>query len=335
MAAVPAPAVQVHDLVVDQHGNLVRPVPEAAQGCAVALGNFDGVHKGHAHLLHALAHAAPRRKLGVVTFDPHPRSHFRPQDAPFRLSGPAVQNRLLGALGVHHVFRFRFDTALARCSPDWFVNRLLLQGLAVGHVACGADFAFGHRRAGTVGELTDLLSASGVGLCVPPALMEGGAPVSSSRIRRLLQEGYPDRAAVMLGRPWLIEGMVVHGDQRGRTLGFPTANVPLGLHVEPARGVYVARVRLMDGRTLGGVANVGSRPTVARDGESRLEVHLFDFDEDIYGQALEVELLALLRSERRFASLEALKAQITQDAGAARAWLASHPAPTALPLGQA
>ena len=195
---------------------------------------------------------------------------------------------------------------------------VLHRGLGARHLACGPDFAFGHRRGGDVALLAREAEALGMGLTLVPPLADAGGPLSSTRIRRLLQEGYPERAAAELGRPWAICGAVVHGDERGRSIGFPTANVALGAHLEPARGVYAVTVRLADGRVHRGVANIGRRPTVNAGPESRLEAHLFDFSDDLYGQKIEVALHAFLRAERRFAGIEELRAQIAADAAAAR-----------------
>ncbi|MBR0560283.1 bifunctional riboflavin kinase/FAD synthetase [Neokomagataea anthophila] len=298
-----------------------RDIPVEARGSVVALGNFDGVHRGHVHVLNTLRAARPERPLAVVTFDPHPRALFRPQDPTFRLMLPDVRARALLDHGVQSVFQLPFDTDFSRLGAEEFVEDVLIAALGVHHVACGADFAFGHRRGGDTARLEELLTAHGVGLSIVPQLMDENGPISSSRIRRLLQEGYPERAAMELGRLWSIVGPVVHGDQRGRVLGFPTANIPLGQHVEPARGVYAVWVTLPDGRVVPGVANIGRRPTINDGQESRLEVHLFDFSEDLYGQTLSVALVGLLREERRFNGLDALKMQIAADAVQARAML--------------
>ncbi len=293
-------------------------VPEGARGGTVALGNFDGAHLGHASVLAAAHQARPDLPLQACTFEPHPREHFRPDDPPFRLTLLPAKARALAAHGAQAVHALPFDAALAAMPAEEFVEAVLHRGLGAKHLACGPDFAFGHRRGGDVAFLRHAAEARGIGLTVVPKLADSEGPVSSTRIRRLLQDGYPDRAAALLGRPWAIAGEVRHGDARGRTLGFPTANIPLGRHLEPARGVYAVRVRLPDGREVPGVANLGRRPTLGGDPESRLEAHLFDFAEDLYGQALEVSLLAFLREERRFAGLDELRAQIAADALAAR-----------------
>lgn len=295
-----------------------RDIPSNARGTAAALGNFDGVHRGHVHLLHALHAARPDCPLGAITFEPHPREFFRPQDPPIRLTLPPMKARYLTEHGVRHIFQLGFDKAFSLLTPEAFIEEVLIDGLGVKHVACGPDFAFGHRRTGGIAFLERALERHDVGLTVVPPLSDTSGPFSSSRIRRLLQDGYTERARAELGRPWVIVGTVAHGDKRGRLLGFPTANVPLGRHVEPARGVYAVTIAMPDGRTRQGVANVGRRPTVNDGPESRVEVHIFDFDGDLYGQELEVALHVMLREERRFSGLDALKAQIAVDAAQAR-----------------
>ncbi|MCX2559935.1 bifunctional riboflavin kinase/FAD synthetase [Acetobacter farinalis] len=298
-----------------------RAIPEDARGCAAALGNFDGVHLGHAHLVHTLHTARPDLPLAVVTFEPHPRELFRPQDPPFRLTLSAEKLAALEALGVQHVFQIGFDEAFSRMSAEQFVGDVLFSALGLRHIACGQDFAFGHRRGGDVTFLAEQAAELEMGFTPVAALADAGGPYSSSRIRRLLQDGYPERAAEELGRPWFIRGEVQHGDKRGRLLGFPTANIPLGRHLEPARGVYAVTVRLPNGQTRRGVANIGRRPTINDGQESRLEVNLFEFDGDLYGQTLSVALHRMLRPEKRFDGLEALKSQIAQDAMQARSAL--------------
>ncbi|NHN83512.1 bifunctional riboflavin kinase/FAD synthetase [Acetobacter musti] len=298
-----------------------RAIPAQARGAVAALGNFDGVHLGHAHLLRTLHQARPDEALAVVTFEPHPRELFRPQDPPFRLTLAEERFAALAALGVRHVFQIRFDEAFSQMSAEQFVQGVLHDALGLRHIACGHDFAFGHRRGGDTNFLAERAAELDMGFTLVPALTDANGPYSSSRIRRLLQDGYPERAAHELGRLWSIRGIVQHGDKRGRLLGFPTANVPLGRHLEPARGVYAATVRLEGGRVFRGVANIGRRPTINDGQESRLEVNLFDFDGDLYGQPLSVALHTLLRAEKRFDGLDALRTQIALDAEQARAIL--------------
>ncbi len=298
-----------------------RGIPPEDRGAAVALGNFDGVHLGHAALL-AGAHAGrPAAPLAVLTFEPHPRELFRPDDPPFRLTLSEERAEALAALGVALIYELRFDREFSAMSAEEFARLVLHEGLGAKHLATGPDFAFGHRRGGDAGFLAARAEALGMGMTVVPILADSGGAVSSTRIRRLLQDGYPERAAIELGRNWTIRGTVSPGDRRGRTIGFPTANIPLGRHLEPARGVYAVTARLADGRTVSGVANIGRRPTVNEGTESRVEAHLFDFAEDIYGQDITVALHAFLRAERKFASFDELKRQIAVDAAEARALL--------------
>ncbi|MBV8913990.1 MAG: bifunctional riboflavin kinase/FAD synthetase [Acetobacteraceae bacterium] len=298
-----------------------RALPEALRGATVALGNFDGVHRGHAHLLKAAHGARPGAKLAVLTFEPHPRQLFRPEDPPFRLTLSAERAEALRALGVQVLYELRFDRAFSDLSAAQFVDEVLQAGVGAAHLACGPDFAFGHRRGGNVTYLADRAEALGIGLSVVPKLADEQGPISSTRIRRLLQDGYPERAAADLGRPWAVRGVVSHGDKRGRTIGFPTANLPLGAHLEPARGVYAVSARLPDGSVVPGVANIGRRPTVDEGLESRVEAHLFDWEGDLYGQEIAVALHEYLREERRFASFDELRQQIMADAAQARAAL--------------
>jgi len=300
-----------------------RDLPEALRGAAVALGNFDGVHLGHAHVLRAIHAALPGAKLAVLTFEPHPRELFRLDDPAFRLTLSAERAEALAVLGVQIVYEMPFDRAFSLLSAEAFVDDVLHRGVGAAHLACGADFAFGHRRGGDVGFLAARAEALGIGLTVVPPLADAQGPISSTRIRRLLQDGYPERAAAELGRPWAVRGPVTHGEKRGRTIGFPTANVPLGRHLEPARGVYAVRARLADGTTVPGVANIGRRPTVNEGTESRLEAHLFDWEGDLYGQEVAVALRAFLRAERKFASFDDLRTQIVADADQARGLLAT------------
>jgi riboflavin kinase/FMN adenylyltransferase len=299
-----------------------RDLPPEARGASVALGNFDGVHLGHAHVLRAAHSARPEAPRAVLTFEPHPREHFRPDDPPFRLTLSAERAAGLAALGVRVLYELPFDAAFSLMTADQFVTEVLHAGLGARHLVTGPDFAFGHRRGGDSAFLANRAEALGIGITTATVLSDEGGPISSTRVRRALQDGYPERATALLGRPWAILGPVTHGDKRGRTIGFPTANVPLGRHLEPARGVYAVTVRLPDGAVYRGVANIGRRPTVNAGPESRLEVNLFDYEGDLYGAEIAVSLHAFLRGERRFSGLEALRAQIAADAAEARAWLA-------------
>ena len=298
-----------------------QDLPETLRGATVALGNFDGVHLGHAHLLRVAHSARPGAKLAVLTFEPHPRELFRAEDPPFRLTLAAERAEALAALGVQVLYEIPFDLAFSNLTAAAFIHEVLHQGVGAAHLACGPDFAFGHRRGGDVGLLTARAEALGIGLTVVPKLADAQGPISSTRIRRLLQDGYPERAAADLGRDWAVRGVVAHGEKRGRTIGFPTANLALGAHLEPARGVYAVWARLTDGAVAPGVANIGRRPTVNDGTESRVEAHLFDWDGDLYGQEIAVALRHYLRPERKFGSFEELRGQIAADATQARALL--------------
>lgn len=288
-----------------------QSLPAAARGASVALGNFDGVHIGHAAVLRTAHTARPDAPRAVLTFDPHPREYFRPQDPPFRLTLAPERAAALEAMGVDLLYQIPFNAAFSRLTAEAFVQDVLFAGIGAVHLSCGADFAFGYRRGGDVAFLAARSEALGIGLSVVPAVTDAQGPVSSTRIRRLLQDGYPEPAALLLGRPYAVRGEVVHGDARGRTIGFPTANIALGRHLEPQRGVYAVTARI-GGKSFKGVANIGLRPTVGGT-ESRLEVYFFDFDGDLYGQELAVQLRGFIRQEQKFPSFEALKAQIWRD----------------------
>jgi riboflavin kinase/FMN adenylyltransferase len=295
-----------------------RNVPAALRGATLALGNFDGVHLGHAAVLRAAHAARPDLALAALTFEPHPREHFRPDDPPFRLTLLPAKAEALGALGASVVFALRFDAALAAMPAEAFVEEVLHRGIGAKHLACGPDFAFGHRRGGDTAFLAREAEKRGIGLTIVPPVMDDGAQISSTHIRRLLQDGYPERAARDLGRPHDIRGEVFHGDKLGRELGWPTANILLGRQLEPARGVYAVTAVLADGAVVPGVANVGRRPTLGGDPVTRLETHLFDWSGDLYGQEIRVRLHAFLRPDATFDGLDALKAAIAADAVEAR-----------------
>jgi riboflavin kinase/FMN adenylyltransferase len=300
-------------------------VPPDARGASIALGNFDGVHRGHGEVI-ATAHAArPDAPLAVLSFEPHPRELFRPDDPPFRLTLPPARARHLAALGVSLLYELRFDADFSWLTAEQFIRDVLHAGLGAHHLTCGPDFAFGHRRGGNTALLAQRAEALGIGISLVKPLGDAQGPYSSTRIRRALQDGYPEWATAQLGRPWAIRGTVAHGDKRGRTIGFPTANIALGRHLEPARGVYAVTVTLPDGTTHNGVANIGRRPTVNAGPASRLEVNIFDFAGDLYDQEVEVALHAFLRAEQRFAGLDALRHQIALDAAAARQILDAAP----------
>ncbi len=293
------------------------------RGASVALGAFDGVHRGHRQVIAEAARAAAalRAPLGVISFEPHPSLFFDPKREPFQLTTLAQRAKLLSDLGVDLFYVLRFDAEMANLSDEAFVRDVLVGGLGVRHVAAGFDVTFGKGRSGSAEALAAYGQRFGFGVSIAQAVVDpSGDKCSSSEIRAHLQGGRPDRAAELLGRPFSIEGVVVHGDHLGRTLGFPTANVALENYLRPAFGIYAMRTRLGDGREIPGVGYVGRRPTVNGDDE-RLEVFLFDFDEDIYGQTLEVDLVAYLRGDEKFDSLDTMVTQINLDVAAAKAIL--------------
>ena len=306
------------------HRDLDR-LPAAARGTVAAIGNFDGVHLGHRAVLAAAAEIAARQgaALSVVTFEPHPRRFFKPDAPPFRLASLRRKFELLAQCGVAHVFALRFNAALAAHAAEAFVDEILLAKLDLAGIVAGYDFAFGRGRGGTSQTLADALHAAGrEALIVAPARTPGAEIYSSTAVRNALKAGDVSSAAALLGRPFSVDGRVRHGDKRGRTIGFPTANLALGACLPPAYGVYAVRVAgAVAGSLVGGVANLGVRPTVGGDAAPRLEVHLFDFDGDLYGRRLQVAFEAFLRPERKFADFAALKSQIAADANAARARL--------------
>ena len=300
-----------------------RDLPDRLRGAAVAIGAFDGVHRGHQAVI-ARARAAAERlgvPLAVVSFDPHPRRWFQPEAAPFRLMTIGQMARALAPLGVDRLYLLPFDAGMAAMSDEAFAREILSEGLGIVHAAVGFDFTYGKGRTGSAEGLRRHGQSLGFDVSVVDRIDDGdGLKLSSSGVREALKAGDMARAAAILGRPFAIEGEVIHGDKRGRTIGVPTANVRMGDYMRPAFGIYATRTRLPDGRVLDGVASLGVRPMYALP-EPLLEVWLFDFDGDLYGRTVETELVAFLRGEMNFESLVALKFQIDADAAAARAAL--------------
>ncbi len=296
------------------------------RGCVATIGNFDGVHLGHQAILRQLA--ARGRELGrpslVMTFEPHPQEFFARETKPARLARLREKLAALAEAGVDRVLVARFDARLAAMSAEDFIGDLLVAKLGVEYLVIGDDFRFGKGRAGDFGLLERAGAACGFEVAHTPTFVVDGARVSSTRVREVLADGELALAARLLGRPYAVHGRVAHGDKRGRTIGFPTANVHLHREVTPLSGVYAVRLLGAAPAPLAGVANLGQRPTVGGT-RNQLEVHLFDFCGDLYGRAVRVEFCARLREERRFGSLEALKAQIDADARQARAFFAAQP----------
>ena len=312
-----------------------HPGPQShhPRGAVLAIGNFDGLHSGHALLIRRareLARAG-ERPAGVLTFEPHPRSVFVPAAEPFRLTPFRVKERELARLGVDLLFVQHFDLGFAAKSAEDFLTEIIVAAIGASHVVVGWDCTFGNARRGN----PDLLRAAGAQqrfgvTVVEPVRGENAVIYSSTHIRELLRAGKPREAAALLGRFWEIDGRVMVGDRLGRTIGFPTVNLGLDEYLHPAFGVYAVRV-LGDGaddpfagRSIDGVANIGLRPTVGTP-EPRLEAHLFDIDADLYGRHLRVTLIDFIRPEMKFAGLDALKAQIAEDARLAREMLAATP----------
>lgn len=291
----------------------------ADQGAAVALGNFDGVHLGHRQVIADAAAAARKLKarLGVISFEPHARMHFQPESPPFRLSTPRQLARIVEGLGVDRLYLLPFGVEMANFTDADFARDVLCAGLGVRHVAVGFDITFGKDRTGDPAAMQRYGKEFGFSVSVADAVKVDGVKMSSTAVREALHAGDPVLAAAILGRPFAIEGVVQKGRQLGRKLGFPTANVLLGDYVAPKFGVYATRTRLADGRRFGGVANIGVNPTTGIV-DPRLEVWLFDFDEDIYGEMIETELIEFLRPEEKFASIPAMVEQIWRDAAKAR-----------------
>jgi riboflavin kinase / FMN adenylyltransferase len=299
-------------------------IPNDARGAAIALGNFDGVHLGHQAVITAARKVAEDRgaPLGAAVFEPHPRRFFQPDASPFRLQSTRQRARALGTLGVREVFEIGFDEAIAQSSDRDFAERVLRDCLGVTHVSVGANFRFGRGRIGDARTLEALGADLGFSVSAIEPLELGGARVSSTAIRHAIAAGDLDAVTRLLTRPWAIEGEVQRGFQRGRDFGFPTANVALRDYTRPRLGIYAVRVDLGDGVLLPGVASVGVNPTFGALPEPLLEAHLLDFSGDLYGKQIEVELTSFLRDEAKFDGVDALKAQMHDDAINARAALA-------------
>ena len=290
--------------------------PEA-RGASVAMGNFDGVHLGHQSVIDL---ARGREPLGIITFEPHPREVFAPDAAPFRLMNAEAREHRLAKLGVERLYELPFGPELAGMDPETFARDVLARGLGVAHVTVGGDFRFGKGRAAGTAELIALGRDLGFDVTVAPLLHIDGIEVSSTNIRKALAEGRVRDAAKMLGHLHRIEGAVMHGDKRGRGLGFPTANMSVArLHL-PRLGVYAVKVDVLTGPQAGaylGAASLGVRPMFGENAPN-LETFLFDFEGDLYGQHLSVALVDYLRPEMKFDSLPALMHQMAQDCETAR-----------------
>ncbi|HXZ68032.1 MAG TPA: bifunctional riboflavin kinase/FAD synthetase [Alphaproteobacteria bacterium] len=298
------------------------------RGAVVALGNFDGVHLGH----QAVLAAAKREALGlgvpfaVLVFEPHPREFFRPEGEDFRLTPMPVKARVLASLGADIVYALPFDTEMAAKLAQEFVIDVLVNGLQIVHAVVGEDFRFGRGRSGDAAVLGYMGEMEGFGTSFVKPIIGAEGEISSTHIRDLLRHGKPEEAAKMLGRSWAIQGRVRPGDQRGRTIGFPTANLTLDGYLKPAFGIYAIKVEVLSGSYAGmhydGVGYVGKRPTFGKT-DIILEANLFDFKGDLYDAEISVDMRAFIRYDQKFDGVDALMAQMAKDAERARALLAS------------
>lgn len=297
-------------------------ISDELRGAIIALGNFDGFHKGHQAVAGAAIDWAKSesRPVIIATFDPHPVRHFKPDTPPFRLTTLDQRERLFTAAGADAMLVFEFGAELATTTAADFVEKLLIDRFGAAGVVTGEDFTFGKGRAGNVAVMEELGSPLGLSTKAVSPVNDGGEVISSSRIRHALKTGDPETATRLLTRPFAIEGPVIHGDKNGRKLGFPTANLDLGHYLRPRYGIYAVKGRLPDGRVVNGAANLGIRPSFDPPKEL-LEPHFFDLNEDLYGKVVEVELHHFLRGEQKFDDLDALIAQMDKDCERARSLL--------------
>tara|TARA_R110000782_G_scaffold108317_1_gene196799 strand:- start:132 stop:1064 length:933 start_codon:yes stop_codon:yes gene_type:complete len=295
------------------------------RGASAAIGNFDGVHLGHRSVIDLARDAVPNAPLGVVTFEPHPREYFAPGAPPFRLMSGEARANQLEKIGVDKLYELNFDAALSSLSPRSFAYDVLLSGLGLRHVVIGADFKFGKARTGTAALLQEFGAEMGFGVTVAPLMVQGPNTVSSTAIRNALSGGRPRDAAAMLGHWHRLEGPVLHGEKRGRELGYPTANMSIDRLHPPAFGVYAVLIDVLEGGQAGryhGVASLGVRPMFGKN-KANLETFLFDFKGDLYGKHVSVALVEYLRIEQKFDSLDALITQMDADSHRARTILAA------------
>jgi len=300
-----------------------KDVPAQARGAVLAIGNFDGVHRGHQELLRVAAETGQQLSApaGAILFEPHPREFFHPEEPHFHLTPLPQKLRLLDAAGLDLAVVLQFDKALAGLSAADFIDNVVVKGLGARHVVIGYDFFFGCQRSGTPDTMRGAATKFGFGVTVIPPVAEGGEVFSSSAIRLRLAQGDVNGAAGLLGRTWRIEGTVVGGAHRGTGLGFPTANIPLPRGTALGHGIYAVRV-IVDGARHEAAAYLGTRPTYD-NGMPVLEVFLFDFDDDLYGKVIEVEFVDFIRADRKFDSSEALVEQMQKDVAQARRVLAA------------
>jgi len=293
--------------------------------CALTIGNFDGVHRGHQALLASVVAAARARQLtpAVMTFEPHPREFFAPERAPARVANLRDKLTAFKHCGIERVFVQHFNRRFARLAPGAFVDDVLLAGCAVRWLVVGDDFRFGAKRAGDTALLADYAERGAFEFEVMPTIADGGERISSTAVREALAAGDLERTAALLDRAYTISGRVLHGRKLGRSLGFPTLNLKIE-HAHPAlQGIFAVRVHCLAERAIAGVASIGLRPTIDDAGRWLLEVHLFDFADAVYGRLVSVEFVKKLRDEQKYETLGALSAAIGDDAARARALLYS------------
>ena len=301
-------------------------LPNSLQGGSVAIGNFDGVHRGHQAVLQE---ALDRRVSDdapaiALTFEPHPRTVFRPENPVFRLTPAPLKAQLIGALGFAAIVELQFDREFAKNSAADFVDDILVGSLKTRHIVTGFNFHFGRDRQGSPDFLREVSGQYGFDVSeVAPFTDEGNEPISSSRIRTCLAQGDVSQAAGLLGYRYTVEAPIVRGKQLGRTLGYPTANMQVEPNSQLRPGIYAVRFKSQDGKTFDGVASFGRRPTVDEDGPLLLETYVFDFEGDLYGQLCSVSFVAHLRDELKFDGLDPLVAQMKRDEEEARAALSN------------
>ncbi|KIN77686.1 bifunctional riboflavin kinase/FAD synthetase [Sulfitobacter mediterraneus] len=298
-------------------------VDQSDRGATAAIGNFDGVHQGHMSVIDLARNAAPDAPLGVITFEPHPREFFAPDAPPFRLMSRDARAHRLEKVGIDLLYELNFGTQLASLTPEEFARDVLKDGLGIAHVVVGADFCFGKGRAGNAKDLITFGETFGFGVTIAPLLETGAQTVSSTAIRKALSDGKPREAAAMLGHWHRVDGPVITGEQRGRELGFPTANMSIDDIHPPAFGVYAVLVDVLEGPHKGsyqGAASIGVRPMFGEN-TANLETYIFDFKGDLYGAPLSIALVEHLRGEENFDSLDALITQMDADCAKARSIL--------------
>lgn len=295
------------------------------KGCVATIGNFDGVHLGHQAIIKQLKSTAEfhGQPAVIVTFEPHPQEFFAPDRAPARLMRLREKLAYLRQTGIDRVVCLRFDQALADLSAEDFIRNILVEKLGVRHLIIGDDFRFGKKRQGDITTLKEYAAQSGFDVEHTDTCMINGHRVSSSRVRELLAQGKMSKAAELLGRSYAISGRVVHGEKRGRALGYPTINVNLHRHLSPVAGIFAAMVHGLQPDVIHAAVSIGSRPVFGGD-DINLEAHLLDFDREVYGAYVTVELLKQLRHEQMFDNIDALKQQMDQDIAEARKFFSEY-----------